>query len=68
MPASFINEEYLKLIDNRTFILDSSSPGGIDYDYACREGYNYKVAHGIPSIKAPKSISKCIKEIILKQL
>lgn len=69
VPSLVLGEKELKCIDKNNLIIDvASNPGGVDYEYAKKNGY--KVIHelGIPGKVAPETAAKYIKQIIINKL
>lgn len=65
IPQMILDSKILETINKKTLILDvSSKPGGVDFNYAIKNGF--KVIHelGIPGKVAPVTSAKYIKEII----
>ncbi|MBR2744873.1 MAG: hypothetical protein IKE01_06245 [Clostridia bacterium] len=65
VPQKIINEDCLKYINKETLIIDvSSKPGGVDLNYASKNGFNVIHALGIPGKIAPKTSAMYIKNVI----
>lgn len=65
VPQKIINEEEFKFINKNCLIIDvSSKPGGINFEYANKNGYNVIHALGLPGKIAPITSAKYIKEIV----
>lgn len=65
VPKQIIGKNEINSINKSSLIIDvSSKPGGIDFEYANKNGYNVIHALGLPGKVAPVTSAKYIKEII----
>lgn len=65
IPSKIITEEVLNCINKKALIVDiSSKPGGVDFEYANKNGYNVIHALGLPGKVAPVTSAKYMKEIV----
>ena len=69
IPSIIFTERNLNTINRGTFLLDvASSPGGIDIEHAEKNNIRFVKAPGLPGKKAPKSVAKAMKCIIVKYI
>ena len=65
IPELILKQQILESINKKTLIVDvASKPGGVDFDYANKNGFKVIHALGIPGKVAPVTSAKYIKEII----
>ena len=65
IPSLILDDEILTKVKKDALIIDlASKPGGIDFEYANKNGYNVIHALGLPGKVAPVTSAKYIKEII----
>ena len=64
------NKEFHSIFSNKnTLIIDvASKPGGVDFEYAKRNGYKVIHALGIPGKIAPRTAATYMKNIIEKYI
>ncbi|MBQ3408425.1 MAG: dipicolinate synthase subunit DpsA [Clostridia bacterium] len=69
VPALVLDEDKFKYINKNTLIIDvASKPGGVDFEYAKRNGYKVIHALGIPGKIAPRTAATYMKNIIEKYI
>ena len=69
VPALVLDEDKFKYINKNTLIIDvASKPGGVDFEYAKRNGYKVIHALGIPGKIAPRTAATYMKKIIEKYI
>lgn len=69
VPKIVIDKEELEHIAKKTLIIDvASKPGGINHEYATKNGYNCIHALGLPGKVAPETSAKYIKETLINLL
>ena len=67
VPKLVIGEEEFKFINKETLIIDvASKPGGIDFNFAEKNGYTVIHELGIPGKIAPLTAAKYMYEVIKK--
>lgn len=69
VPKLVIGDKELKCLNTKTLIIDvASNPGGVDYEYAKKNGYRVIHELGIPGKIAPETAAKYIKQTIINKL
>lgn len=69
VPARIIGESFIQKLPKHCFMLEiASSPYGIDFDAAQKQGISVKIAPSLPGRISPKSAGEAIAKTILKSM
>lgn len=68
IPKSVLGHKEYSKMNKNTVIFEIASPNGVDKTLASRNGIKVVTLGGLPSIVAPKTAGKLIRDCVLRQL
>ncbi|MEG1061285.1 MAG: dipicolinate synthase subunit DpsA [Oscillospiraceae bacterium] len=69
VPARIVTAQVLSRLRSDCFVLDlASAPGGTDFEYAKRNGFDTELALSLPGRVAPKTAGGIIKDTVLNMI